>query len=125
MYRLLLIGMENDKFTKIVTALQGDKSVELDHADSGGGALASLMEKTADLVVADEQLADMSGLEFAAKLVVQNPVVNCALVSSLGEADFHEASEGLGILAQLPPEPDESHAASLVAKLSVVTGRNV
>ena len=124
MYRLLLVGMENEVFLEMVKALRENNSVALDHADSGGGALAVLMEKTADLVVADEQLADMSGLAFAAKLVVQNPVVNCALVSSLSAADFHEASEGLGILVQLPPEPDASHAASLVEKLSVITGRS-
>ncbi len=124
MFRLLLIGMENDNFLGIVKALRENNSVELDRADSGGGALASLMGKTADLVVAAEHLADMSGLEFAAKLVVQNPVVNCALVSSLSEADFHEASEGLGILAQLPPEPDASQAASLIKKLDVITGQS-
>jgi len=124
MYRLLLVGMENDSFLGMVKALRENNSVELDRADSGGGALAVLKEKTADLVVADEQLSDMSGLAFAAKLVVQNPVINCALVSSLSAADFHEASEGLGILAQLPPEPDASLAASLVEKLSVITGRS-
>ena len=125
MYRLLLIGMENDKFTKIVNALQGDKNVELDHVDSGGSALASLAEKPVDLAVAAEELTDMSGLAFAAKLVVQNPMVTCALVSSLNKKDFHEVSEGLGILAQLPPEPDASEAASLVKKLSAIIGRNV
>lgn len=122
MYRLLLVGMANDNFSKMVKAFQENNAVELDYADSGGGALSGLKEKTADLVVAAEALPDMSGLAFAAKLVVQNPMVNCALVSSLGEADFHEASEGLGILDQLSPEPDASQAASLVKKLSAIIG---
>jgi two-component SAPR family response regulator len=116
--------MENDIFLGMVKALQENNRVELDRADSGGGALTVLKEKTADLVVVDEQLADMSGLAFAKELVVQNPMINCALVSSLSAADFHEASEGLGILAQLPPEPDASHAASLVDNLSAITGRS-
>ena len=124
MYKILLVGMENDKFAKIVKALQENKSVELDSIDSGGNALAGLRDKPADLVVADEQLPDMSGLAFAEKLVVQNPMVNCALVSSLSEADFHEASEGLGVLAQLGPEPDADAAANLVEKLGIVTGRS-
>lgn len=123
MYRLLLVGMANDNFSKMVKALQEHNDVELDYADSGGGALSGLMEKTADLVVAAEELTDMSGLAFAAKLVVQNPMVNCALVSSLSGADFHEASEGLGILDQLSPEPAASEAASLVKKLSAIVGR--
>ena len=122
MYRLLLIGMQSDKFTQIENALQGNKSVVLNHADTGGSALVNLLRQPADLAVAAEELPDMSGLAFASKLVVQNPMVNCALVSSLSEADFHEASEGLGILAQLPPEPDPSDAAGLIEKLSAIVG---
>jgi CheY-like chemotaxis protein len=122
MVRLLLVGMGSDKFTRIVKALKETIGVELDYAESGSNALAGLMDKTADLVVSAEQLSDMSGLTFAAKLVAQNPVVNCALVSSLGDSAFHEASEGFGILAKLPPDPDEAHAAELLQKLKTVMG---
>ena len=122
MYKLLLVGMANDNFAPMVKALQENDAVELDYADSGGGALSGLKEKTADLVVAAEELSDMSGLAFAEKLVVQNPLVNCALVSSLSGADFHAASEGLGILDQLSPEPDAAQAAGLVKKLSAIVG---
>jgi len=122
MVRLLLVGMESDRFTKIVKAFRENPIVALDHADSGGSALASLIDKTADLVVADEQLSDMSGLAFAAKLVAENPMVNCALVSALGDEAFHEAGEGLGILAKLPPEPDESHGAKLLQQLKRIMG---
>lgn len=123
MFKILLVGMGKDKYANIVKALQDNDSVELDCADSGSGALAGLLEKPVDLVVAAEKLNDMEGLALAKKLVVQNPMVNCALVSSLSEADFHQASEGLGILAQLPLEPDAAHAASLVEKLGNVTGQ--
>jgi CheY-like chemotaxis protein len=122
MVRILLVGMGSDKFTRIVKALRETGSVKLDHADSGGSALSGLMNKPADLVVASEKLSDMSGLTFAAKLVVQNPVVNCALVSSLGDKAFHEASEGLGILAKLPPDLDETHVVELLKKLKIVIG---
>ena len=39
-------------------------------------------------------------------------MINSAAVSSLSPEKFHEASEGLGILPQLPPRPgahDNSH----------------
>ena len=116
--------MESDNFTVLVNALQAHGSVELSQSASGEGALDGLKGEPVDLVVAAEQLPDMSGLEFAEKLVVQNPMVNCALTSSLDEADFHEASEGLGILAQLPEQPDAAQAADLVQKLKLITGQN-
>ena len=124
MYRFLLVGMESDNYTTLVNALQAHGSVETSVADSGDGALAGLKDDPVDLVVAAEKLVDMSGLEFAGKLVVQNPMINCALASSLDEADFHEASEGLGILAHLPLAPDASEAENLVKKLHLITGQS-
>jgi CheY-like chemotaxis protein len=122
MYKLLLVGSGNDTFAKVAKALQENLSVEFKRAESGNSALDRLLKEPVDLVVAAEQLADMSGLAFAAKLVVQNPMVNCALVSSLDDDDFHEASEGLGILAKLPTDPDETQAAELLQKLRIIMG---
>ena len=74
-------------------------------------------ETVFDLVVADENLGDMTGLDFTEKLVAINPMVNCALISSLSGEDFHEAGEGLGILAQLPANPAKEHAEPLLKTL--------
>ena len=122
MYRLLLVGSGADPFAKLSGALQADDRVGFTQIDSGGEALAELQKEPIDLVVAAEQLPDMTGLSFAEKLVVQNPLINCALVSSLDEADFHEASEGLGILAKLSPHPDENQASDLLQKLERIVG---
>jgi len=122
MIRLLFVGLTADRFKKMTNALQEDRNVTIEQAGSGNNALAGLLKNPVDLVVAAEQLDDMNGLEFAEKLVAQNPMVNCALVSSLSEDDFHEASEGLGVLAKLPPAPGETEAADLLKKLRVVMG---
>ena len=56
--------------------------------------------KNTDLVIVDEQLDDMSGIEFVGRLVQVNPLVNTAIVGSLSDEDFHEATEGLGVLSR-------------------------
>ncbi len=122
MIRLLFVGSGTDRFAKMAKVLQKDRNVLIKKADSGGDALAGLLERSVDLVVAAERLDDMSGLEFAKKLVAQDPMVNCALVSSLNEEDFHEASEGLGILVKLPPDPGETEAVDLLKKLKIIMG---
>jgi DNA-binding NarL/FixJ family response regulator len=76
-----------------------------------------IAEDDFDLVVADENLGDMTGLEFIKAIVAKRPMVNCAAVSSLTPADFHEASEGLGILMQLPIRPGPEHAEKLLEQL--------
>ncbi|MBC8246600.1 MAG: hypothetical protein H8E81_03365 [Deltaproteobacteria bacterium] len=79
-----------------------------------------ISEKSFDLAVADENIAGASGLEFAEKLVSVNPMINCAVVSPLSSKDFHEASEGLGVLMQLPVRPDEKQAQMLIKRLKKV-----
>jgi len=44
-------------------------------------------------------------------------MITCASVSSLSPEDFHEASEGLGLMAQLPIQPGKEHAEELLQRL--------
>jgi hypothetical protein len=46
-----------------------------------------------------------------------NAMVNTAVMSSLLGQQFHEASEGLGVLARLPLEPSAVDAANLLRTL--------
>ena len=86
-------------------------------AQSGRHAIAKLTEGNFDLVVTDENLGDMTGLEFIEKVISKKPMVNCAAVSSLLPADFNAASEGLGIFMQLPVRPDQEQAQKLLRQL--------
>jgi len=70
-----------------------------------------------DLVVVDEKLGDMTGIEFIETLVSVDPMINCAAVSPLPSDEFHENSEGLGILAQLPVQPGANDAENLLKLL--------
>jgi len=121
MFKVLLLDTSGRTFSKLTAGMQADNQVKLYQAQSGFEAFDILAKKAFDLVVADEQLTDMSGLEFARQLVARNPLVNCALVSSMRDAEFHENSEGLGILAKLPPEPDENHAGELIQNLESIS----
>jgi hypothetical protein len=62
----------------------------------------------------------MTGLEFIEKVISRKPMVNCAAVTSLLPADFHEASEGLGILMQLPARPGPEQAEKLLSQLKTI-----
>ena len=89
-------------------------------AYSGHQALTILSQTDVDLVVADEAVGDMTGLEFFKRVIALYPMINCAAVSSLSQADYHEASEGLGLLMQLPPNPGEAEGKRLMASLDRV-----
>ena len=68
-------------------------------------------------MVTDKELGDMKEFEFAEKLLRVNPMINCAVLSSLSSDEFHEASEGLGVFAQLPLRPAEKDAENLLKRL--------
>lgn len=121
MIRALLITPNRNHFAALAATL-ADDNADLRWETSGSAALTALGRQAADLVVADERLDDMTGLAFAGRLVAQNPMINCALVSPLAEKAFHEASEGLGILMQLAPSPRREEAAALVAHLKKIIG---
>lgn len=117
MLKLLLVTPDQKNFSDFAKALAGNNDVELTWADYGQKALEMVAVTPVDLVVTDENLGDMTGLRLAFQLLYVNPMVNCSVVSSLTAEQFHEASEGLGLLAQMPPRPDSDHAEELLRRL--------
>jgi len=55
-------------------------------------------------------------------LLMVNALVNTAVVSPLADEEFHEASEGLGILCRLPLTPGAGEATDLLHQLRKVLG---
>ena len=117
MIRLLFVTPARDSLAGLASALERRDEVELFWAESGGKALNMVADTLVDLVVTDEFLGDMTGLELAERMLSVNPMINCAAVSTLSSKQFHEASEGLGVLAQLPAVPDKEQAEELLQRL--------
>ena len=89
-------------------------------AATGAAGLSLLKGKKIDLVIVDEQLGDMSGIAFVEQLVKIYPLVNTAIVNVLTDEEFHEATEGLGVLMQLPAPPQGKDALALLAILEKI-----
>ena len=117
MLKLLLVSPDKKFLSGLLSALEKDDNVGLSWAESGESALNMLLDMTIDLVITDENLGDMTGLELAGRLVLLNPMINCAAISSLSQKSFHEASEGLGLIAQLPKPPAGRDAEKLLRDL--------
>ena len=118
--RVLFAANDFSRVALLVARLQHELSIVLPPATTGAAGLALLKGKQIDVVIVDEQLDDMSGIEFVKQLVKINPLVNTALVSTLSSDEFHEATEGLGVLMQLPMQPRESDAEVLLTVLAKI-----
>lgn len=89
-------------------------AVSITTAGSQEAALESLSSDAPDLIIIDEDIAGTPGLTIARNILMKNAMVNQVVVSRLTSAEFHEASEGLGIMAQLPPDPDAAQAKRIL-----------
>jgi DNA-binding NtrC family response regulator len=117
MIKALLVSSSRNIFSNL-DAVFAEKHVHTMSSESGSQALSIISKHQFDIIIADETLTDMSGLELAKKLISKNPMLNIVLVSALSSEDFHEASEGLGILMHLPPVPQKADAEKLLEHLN-------
>jgi len=119
MLRILLVSPDNDSLIDLKTGFEED-GVQTTWVVTCGDIFFRLKEETFDLIVIDEKLPEMNGLECIEKLISSNPMLNCAVISSLSPDEYHEASEGLGILMQLPEKPVKEDAAKLIDHLNTI-----
>lgn len=125
MYRIVIATSRQDVFGEFEQALEAsEKSILLQWVGSGSDALTMASETTPELLVVDEILEDMNGLTLIRKLLGINAMINTALVSSLSSSEFHEATEGLGILSNLPTVPVKDDAETILTLLSEIYNKN-
>jgi len=122
MLRIVLATARPQAMQAFAAALSSNPEVHLQHLGSGAEALDAARTSAPHLVIIDTGLADYEPLELVQKLLMVNAMVNTVVVSPLSEAEFHEASEGLGILGRLPNNPGMSDASELLRKLRTVLG---
>jgi len=118
--RFLMATTRKNEWSDLVRGLQTAASTTPVWATSGAAALQAIRDQSFDLILIDESLPDMPGLDLAEQLIKINPMLNCAVASSLSAEAFHEASEGLGLLAQMPLEPNAQVALELVERVAAI-----
>lgn len=121
MTQILFVTADKTNLADLSLGLETPDSA-MHWASTGRQALEKIKQNPIDLVVTDEHIGDMTGLAFIKQLVKAKPMINCAAVSSLPKADYHEASEGLGVLMQLPVRPSKADGEALMAYLKKVLG---
>jgi DNA-binding NarL/FixJ family response regulator len=122
MLRIVLATARPHAMQAFAEALSSNPAVNLQRVISGAEALEAARTAAPHLVIIDADLPDIAPLDLVQKLLMVNAMINTAVVSSLSDEEFHEVSEGLGILGRLPNEPDMSDASELLQKLRTVLG---
>ena len=117
MSRILLVVDQMDTFEELADALRQEGGAEILWAHDSETAFSKVADDPPDLVIVDETIGETSGLDWIRRLMEVNAFIHTAAVSSLSHEEFHETSEGLGIMDQLPPHPGKTDAQRIVNTL--------
>jgi DNA-binding NtrC family response regulator len=120
MLSILLVGKNPEALASLADQLSQREGIAVSRASSGKEAWDILGKSKVDVVVTDEKLADGDSLPFVKDLTKRQPLINCAMVSSLSPEDFHEATEGLGVFMQLPVDPGAEEAVKMMQLLESI-----
>ena len=74
------------------------------------------------LVVVDAMMSGMDYRKFLLDLLRVNAMLNTVVVTDMGEEDFHEHSEGLGVLCSVPPSPSWDDGVRAMDRLCLLYG---
>jgi DNA-binding response OmpR family regulator len=122
MLHILLVSARQEAVRAFAEGLSSDPEVHLDQVSSGAEALQTLRSTSPQLAVIDSALPDTEPLPLVQKLLKVNAMINMAVFTTLSDEEFHEVSEGLGILAHLPLRSGKSDAVELLHKLRQILG---
>lgn len=117
MLNILVADSQDNSLEELISVLRQRDLVSIAVAQTGSQALEALSSHIFQVMITAERLPDITGLELIKKIVALNPMINCIAASGLAPDDFHEASEGLGVLMQLPLHPKEEQVAALLKKV--------
>lgn len=120
MIKILLAFSDKSLKPGFVNALSELDITEITTSKNGETALKLIKNNKYDLAVVAETLPDMTGIEFVEKLVMESPMMNTAILSDLSKEDFHEATEGLGVLMAIPLDAVEKEARYLMDYLAKI-----
>jgi DNA-binding NtrC family response regulator len=110
---ILIVTKRAAKLAPFAEALARATGLALRYADSWTDAMAVFRERGSGFAVLDEGMPEGAPLELARQAIQVNAAINLAVVSPLAAEAFHEASEGLGILAAVPQSPAGADGAAL------------
>ncbi len=118
--KILMASERREPFETAVAPMVADGRIEISWVADGESAIAAIKRQRPDLLIVDARIGGREGFSLCRDVLRIDAFANMAAVSDLDEDDFHEASEGLGLIGRLPSRPTPEDFEKLMALLSTV-----
>jgi len=117
---IILVAKEQVLFAELAKMFAKEQRLNVTFIGSNREAMEVVTHNKVDVAIIADELPDSTGLQLVKDLVLENPFINCALVSALYPDEFHEATEGYGVFLQLPPLPGPDTAKKILTHLDKI-----
>ena len=114
---IVLASPRVDQWYEFADTLHAALGLEIAKIHTGAETLDAVRGKKVMAIVVDASLEDITGVALVKEVLQINAMIHIAMASGQPEEDFHEETEGLGLLMQLPPTPDAAAADRLADSL--------
>jgi len=114
---IMIASRRKEELREFIQALESEPDIETGLVNSGEAALVFARTEAPELVIIDEALPDFKPFKLATELLQINAMINTAVITPLSDEDFHEQSEGLGILLAIASPPGREDAQAVIEKL--------
>ena len=117
---IVLVTTEPNNLRVLAKRLKKDLQVEIRFVKTRVEAIKAASTAAPALMILDAQSNDKRIFQLVRDLIMVNAGIPIAVVSQMPEKEFEAAGEGLGILAQLKPNPGRPEAQMLISKLKIL-----
>lgn len=117
---IVLVTTEPNNLLVLAKRLKKDLQVEIRFVKTRVEAIKAASTATPALMILDAQSNAKRVFQLVRDLIMVNAGIPIAVVSQMPEKEFEAAGEGLGILAQLKPNPGRPEAQMLISKLKIL-----
>lgn len=110
---ILAVTERSVELAEFLNTLQEQAAMDVVVATSGKAAMERMRSEQPSFVVLDRMVPDMEPFQLAMEILSVSAMTNMAAITNLSGKEFHEASEGLGMLCAVPPEPRAEDASQV------------
>lgn len=122
MYTLLLVSPRIGDLSDFTPTLSAQPDITLHQVNSSEDALQMAREQNPHLVIIDQEIQDKNSLDLVMELLVVNAMINTVMITSMDAAEWHEKSEGLGMMPPISDPPTEKDALALLEAFRKMPG---
>jgi DNA-binding response OmpR family regulator len=105
-----------------LTAFAQGLGKDVEWTDSAAGVLSRATNPPWQLIVLDAMMVGLDYKKFLLDLLKVNAMLNTVVITDMSAADFHEDSEGLGVLCAVPAAPGYDDGVKAMNQLCVLLG---